>query len=82
MITLALIGSLVGCGTATGQPLRSSGNVTPGGGSAQASRVGPRPTSAAGPYRVEAVVDGDTLKVLRADRLVTVRLIGIDTPVI
>ncbi len=39
-----------------------------------------RPSTAAGPYRVRDVVDGDTLQVLVDQAVITVRLIGIDTP--
>lgn len=39
-----------------------------------------RPSTAAGPYRVRDVVDGDTLQVLVDQAVVTVRLIGVDTP--
>lgn len=81
MGALALIGSLVACGTATQQPPGSSvSGHTPYGSTPYATGLGPRPTSAAGPYRVASVVDGDTMKVRRAGHLVTVRLIGIDTP--
>lgn len=33
-----------------------------------------------GPYRVETVIDGDTIKVNRRGQTVTVRVVGIDTP--
>lgn len=44
--------------------------------------IGPlvRSSTAAGPYRVRDVVDGDTLQVLVDQAVVTVRLIGVDTP--
>jgi micrococcal nuclease len=77
---VALVGSLVACGTATQQPASSHANIRPNGGSPHASGLGPRPTNADGPYQVAKVVDGDTMKVLRAGRVVNVRLIGIDTP--
>lgn len=38
------------------------------------------PTSATGPYRVNRVVDGDTVHVAYKGRDTTVRLIGVDTP--
>lgn len=39
-----------------------------------------RPSDAIGPFPVTKVVDGDTVKVRKDGRTVTVRLIGIDTP--
>jgi len=33
-----------------------------------------------GPYRVATVIDGDTIKVNKRGRVVTVRVLGIDTP--
>lgn len=38
------------------------------------------PSDASGPHRVQSVVDGDTIKVTRAGRTTTVRLLGVDTP--
>lgn len=39
-----------------------------------------RPASAEGPFRVDRVVDGDTVRVLIERNSVRVRLIGLDTP--
>jgi micrococcal nuclease len=46
------------------------------------SAIAPRsiPDNAEGPFRVDRVVDGDTVLVRRDGRLVRVRLIGMDTP--
>lgn len=38
------------------------------------------PSNAEGPYEVERVVDGDTLKINDSSDEVTIRLIGVDTP--
>jgi micrococcal nuclease len=39
-----------------------------------------RPTDAEGPFQVDRVVDGDTVRVLIGGESTSVRLIGIDTP--
>lgn len=38
------------------------------------------PKNAKGPYQVQKVIDGDTIKVATRDKLVTVRLLGIQAP--
>jgi len=61
-------------GRTTTTPSRPSSSPLP--------RLSPRPTERAesGVYRVERVVDGDTILVRDGDVLTTVRLIGVDTP--
>lgn len=72
-----LVLALAGCGSPTG-PL---GVVEPGATHRPAvTDTPPAPAPAPGTYRVDRVVDGDTVRILRDGRSVTLRLIGGDTP--
>ena len=62
---LALTLAATGCGT-----VAHSAPTTPAA----------MPSEATGPHQVQSVVDGDTIKVTRGGRTITVRLLGIDTP--
>src|SRR5690349_5738355 len=67
VVSVAVLASVLALGASVA--LRSARGAAAGG--------GPPPGD---PATVVAPIDGDTIKVRRADREVTVRLIGIDTP--
>lgn len=92
-LVLGLAGVLSGCGAPTtgsaGSTTATPATTVVGVGSTNAPTDpsagipsgGPvRPSDAAGPYPVVQVVDGDTVKVRRDGEVVTLRLIGLDTP--